>query len=46
MHIHYNDQYGHTLAQKSLSKAVVKFLILVDPSLVIFTAYLVRLIYA
>ena len=38
--------YGHTLAQEPLPQGVMKFTILVDPSLVIIIIYLVFLIYA
>ena len=39
------DLYGQTLAQEPLPR-VMKLIILVDPSLVIITIYLVCLIYA
>ena len=40
-----HDSYGHTPAQEPLPKGSCKFTILVDPSLVIITTYLVSLIY-
>ena len=46
IHIHYIDLYGHALASESLPHRVMKFTILVDPSLVNLTIYLVCLIYA
>ena len=47
MHFHYmTSLYGHALAKKKPDPGVMKFTILVDPSLVIITIYLVCLIYA
>ena len=41
------DLYGHTLiAQEPLPQGVMKFTILLDPSLVIITTHLVCLMYA
>ena len=40
------DLYGHALAQEPLPRGFMKFTILVDPSFVIITIYLVCLFYA
>ena len=45
MHFHYMT-YGHALAQEPLPRGFMKVTILVDPSLVIITMYIVCLIYA